>query len=141
MHHLLAGSHREQQRALNLLKFITNELRIVVVAVGTSDAFHALETDAQVASRFEPLLIPRWTASDAFRAFVVAFGKLSPLRKPSPFGEPGMIQALLTLSDGITGRLTALLGRAAEQAIEDGTEQIDEKGLLAVRERLRTAAV
>ncbi len=45
VHHLLAGSHRDQRRALNLLKFLTNELKIVIVAVGTSDAFHALQTD------------------------------------------------------------------------------------------------
>jgi ATP-dependent Clp protease ATP-binding subunit ClpA len=58
VHHLLAGSQREQRRALNLLKFVANELKIVVVVVGTQDAFHALQTDTQVASRFEPLLIP-----------------------------------------------------------------------------------
>jgi Bacterial TniB protein len=80
VYHLLAGSHREQRRALNLLKFLTNELKIVIVAVGTSDAFHALQTEVQVASRFEPLLIPRWTETDAFRAFIVAYGKLLPLR-------------------------------------------------------------
>ena len=114
VHHLLAGSHREQRRALNLLKFMTNELKIVVVVVGTADAFHALQTDVQVASRFEPLLIPRWTATDAFRSFVVAYGKLLPLRKPSPFGEPEMIHALIKQSDGITGRVTWLIGRAAE---------------------------
>jgi ATP-dependent Clp protease ATP-binding subunit ClpA len=45
VHHLMAGSHRDQRRALNLLKFLTNELEIVIVAVGTSDAFHALQTD------------------------------------------------------------------------------------------------
>lgn len=90
--HLLAGSHREQRRALNLLKVLTNELKIVIVAVGTSDAYHALQTDVQVASRYEPLLIPRWTETDAFRAFVVAYGKLLPLRKASPIGEPEMIR-------------------------------------------------
>ena len=125
VHHLLAGSHREQRRALNLLKFLTNELKIVIVAVGTSDAFHALQTDVQVASRFEPLLIPRWTETDAFRAFVVAYGKLLPLRKSSPFGEPEMIRALIKQSAGITGRVTWLLGRAAEIAIQDGSEFID----------------
>jgi hypothetical protein len=140
VHHLLAGTYREQRRALNLLKFLTNELKIVVVAVGTSDAFHALETDAQVASRFEPFLIPRWIASDAFRSFVVAYGKLLPLRKPSPFGEPAMIQALLSLCDGITGRVTGLLGRAAERAIADGSEQIDENGIRRVSERMRVVA-
>jgi hypothetical protein len=48
-----ANCGREQRRALNLLKLLTNELKIVIVAVGTSDAFHALQTDVQVASRFE----------------------------------------------------------------------------------------
>jgi hypothetical protein len=140
VHHLLAGTHREQRRALNLLKFLTNALKIVVVAVGTSDAFHALQTDTQVASRFDPLLIPRWTPSDAFRSFVVAYGKLLPLRKPSPFGEPSMIQALLQHSDGITGRVTWLLGRAAESAIERGIEQIEVRDIRRVSEHLRVVA-
>jgi replication-associated recombination protein RarA len=141
VHHLLAGSQREQRRALNLLKFLTNELKIVIVAVGTSDAFHALQTDVQVASRFEPLLIPRWTQTEAFRAFVVAYGKLLPLRKSSPFGEPDMIRALIKQSAGITGRVTWLLGRAAEIAIEDGSEFIDSTIVSRVSERLRLLAV
>ena len=140
VHHLLAGSHREQRRALNLLKFLANELKIVVVVVGTSDAFHALQTDVQVASRFEPLCIPRWTATDAFRSFVVAYGKLLPLRKPSPFGEPNMIHALIKQSEGITGRVTWLIGRAAEVAIGEGSEQIDAACIDRVSERLRIAA-
>jgi replication-associated recombination protein RarA len=141
VHHLLAGSHRDQRRALNLLKFLTNELKIVIVAVGTSDAFHALQTDVQVASRFEPLLIPRWTETDAFRAFVVAYGKLLPLRKPSAFGEPDMIRTLITQSAGITGRVTGLLGRAAEIAIQDGSEVIDSTIVARVSEKLRLLAV
>jgi replication-associated recombination protein RarA len=141
VHHLLAGSQRDQRRALNLLKFLTNELKIVMVAVGTSDAFHALQTDVQVASRFEPLLIPRWTATDAFRAFVVAYGKLLPLRKASPFGEPDMIRALITQSAGITGRVTWLLARAAEIAIQDGSEFIDSGVIERVSERFRLLPV
>ncbi len=140
VHHLLAGSQREQRRALNLLKFVANELKIVVVVVGTQDAFHALQTDAQVASRFEPLLIPRWTATDAFRAFVVAYGKLLPLRKASSFGEPAMIQTLIKHSGGVTGRVTWLLGRAAERAIEEGSERIVQTDIERVSERLRIAA-
>jgi len=141
VHHLLAGSQREQRRALNLLKFLSNELKIVMVVVGTSDAFHALQTDQQVASRFEPLFIPRWTATDAFRAFVVAYGKLLPLKKPSPFGELEMLQTLIKHSGGVTGRITWLIGRAAEMAIEDGSEQINAASLDSVNERQRVAAV
>jgi hypothetical protein len=119
---------------------VANELKIVVVVVGTQDAFHALQTDAQVASRFEPLLIPRWTATDAFSAFIVAYGKLLPLRKTSSFGEPSMIQTLIKHSSGVTGRVTWLLGRAAESAIEDGSERIVETDIERVSERLRIAA-
>jgi replication-associated recombination protein RarA len=140
VHHLLAGSQREQRRALNLLKFLTSELKIVIVAVGTSDAFHALQTDVQVASRFEPLLIPRWSETEALRAFVVAYGRLLPLRKASPFGEPEIIRALITQSAGITGRVTWLLGRAAEMAIQDSSEFIDAGTLERVSERLRILA-
>lgn len=124
-----------------MLKFLANELKIVIVAVGTSDAFHALQTDVQVASRFEPLLIPPWTETDAFRAFVVAYGKLLPLRKPSAFGEPAMIRTLITQSAGITGRVTWLLGRAAEIAIQDGSESIDSASVARVSEKLKLLAV
>jgi hypothetical protein len=36
-----------------------------------------------------------------------------------------MIRALIKQSDGITGRITWLLGRSAEIAIQDGSEFID----------------
>jgi hypothetical protein len=65
----------KQRCALNLLKGLTNELMIPVVAVGTEDALHAIQTDAQVASRFDPLHLARWSESDAFRNFIVTFGK------------------------------------------------------------------
>jgi hypothetical protein len=80
-HDLLAGSYRDQRCALNLLKGLANDLRIPVIAVGTEDARHAIQTDPQVASRFDPLHLARWKESDAFRNFVAAFGKLPPLRK------------------------------------------------------------
>jgi hypothetical protein len=140
VHHLLAGSQREQRRALNLLKFVANELQIAVVAVGTHDAFHAMQIDPQVASRFEPLLLPRWTEIDGFRGFVTGYGRLLPLRKPSPFGDAAMIRTLLDLSGGVTGKVTAMLARAAETAILDGSEQIDPSALIKQHEKLRSAA-
>jgi hypothetical protein len=51
------------------------KLLSTVIAVGTEDALHAVQTDAQVASRFDPLHLARWSESDAFRNFIVTFGK------------------------------------------------------------------
>jgi hypothetical protein len=42
---MLAGSAREQRLSFNLIKSITNDLRISVVAVGTGEARHAIEAD------------------------------------------------------------------------------------------------
>lgn len=124
-HQLLAGSYREQRRALNLLMGLTNELMIPVITVGTEDALHAIQTDAQVASRFDPLHLARWSESDAFRNFIVTFGKKLPLRKPSSFGDRDMIRLVLASRGGITARATRLITRAFAEAIADGTECID----------------
>jgi hypothetical protein len=52
-----------------------------------------------------------------------------------------MIEVLIKESDGITGRVTALLGRAAEIAIAEGSEQIDAAAIERVSERQRVAAI
>ena len=106
-------------------RFVIDNARLIpVVAVGTEDARHAIQTDPQVASRFDPLHLARWKESDAFRNFVAAFGKLLPLRKASAFGQREMVRLLLDRSEGITGRATRLISRAAAEAIQDGTEQV-----------------
>jgi hypothetical protein len=52
-----------------------------------------------------------------------------------------MIRILIKRSDGITGRVTWLLGCTAEIAIEDGSEFIDAAVVERVSERLRIAPV
>ena len=124
VHHLLAGTVREQRQLLNQLKFISNELRIPIVALGTNEALYAMQTDPQIASRFEPFALPKWRESNEFRAFVVSFGRLLPLEKPSPLADKAIIQKLMSLSAGLTGKVTTLLVQAAELAIRQRTECI-----------------
>jgi hypothetical protein len=71
VHHLLAGTVREQRQSLNQLKFLSNELRMPVIAHGTSEALYAMQADPQIASRFEPMALPRWRESVGLREFVV----------------------------------------------------------------------
>ena len=106
------------------LKFLSNELRLPVIALGTSEALYAMQADPQIASRFEPFALPRWRESAALREFVVSFGRLLPLHTPSPFGDKDMIQKLLAHIGGLTGRITTLLAQAAELAIRKKTECI-----------------
>jgi hypothetical protein len=129
VHHLLAGSYREQRLSLNRIKTVANEVRISIAAVGTSDARHAIEADDQMRRRFDPFALPHWSESDDFRAFVSAFGELYPLRKPSDLGDRAIVKRLLQYSDGITGQVTRLLSLAAVEAIRNGTERIELEGI------------
>jgi type II secretory pathway predicted ATPase ExeA len=140
VHQLLAGSAREQRLSLNLIKSISNDLRISIVAVGTGDARHAIETDSQIRRRFDPFALPRWTESEEFRDFVCAFGKLYPLRKVSELGERGLVQRLLHASEGITGPVARLLSLAAVAAIRSSAERIDEAAIELVASRLEKDA-
>lgn len=124
VHHLLAGSHREQRASLNLLKYLANDLKISVVAVGTSDALIALQTDAQVSSRFTPFEIPRWSETEDFRRLLRAFEQVLPLRSASDLIQRPMVQFLLAASGGLTGEVARLLNDAATLAIRSGRERI-----------------
>ena len=125
VHNLLAGSQREQRRALNVLKTLANVLQAVIIAVGTRDALLAIQTDAQVARRFEPLELPRWTEDASFRAFVASLVKVLPLRKASAITDRECIQLLLRRSDGVTAQVCAIIAQSAEIAIQNGSETID----------------
>ncbi len=98
VHNLLAGSPKEQRRALNLLKFIANQLRVCIAALGTSDALHAMHSDNQIASRFEPFHLPHWKSGKEFNSFLATYIKTIPSRKASDLAADRSIGLLLTRS-------------------------------------------
>lgn len=73
--------------------------------VGTHDAPIALQTDAQMSSRFTPFEVPRWRENDEFRRFLAPFGKLLPLRNASELAERTIGQFMLGASAGLTGEV------------------------------------
>ncbi len=124
VHHLLAGSHLEQRASLNLLKYLANDLKISIVAVGTDDAPLAFQTDTQMSSRFTPFEIPRWTESEDLRRLLRAFEQALPLRKGSDLSQRPIVQFLVAASSGLLGEMARMLTEAAEHAIHDGSERI-----------------
>jgi len=87
--------------------------------------------------RFEAMALPRWGESAGLRKFVVSFGRLLPLHRPSPCGEKEMVQKLMAFSGGLTGRIISLLVQAAELAIREKTESIS----LALFDRAAAAGI
>ena len=115
-----------------MLKFIANDLSCSIVALSTRDAQAVMQTDAQIASRFRPMELPRWQDDDSLARFLRSYEKLLPLRNPSRLGERAMLAPILERSGGVTGEICALLTAGAEQAIRRGDERITRDILDAV---------
>ncbi len=136
VHNLLAGSANEQRASLNLLKFLSNQLRCVIVVLGTRDALVALHTDAQIASRFPSFELPRWQENEDFRGFLAGFERQLPLRQASRIAASrSMVSAIMSVTGGVTGHISELLSRAAEAAIRSKRECITPDLLQAVADK------
>jgi hypothetical protein len=125
IHSILAGPLNRQRIFLNVLKYLGNELQVPIVAVGTRDAFRAIQTDPQLANRFEPSLLPRWEFDTDFLRLLTSFERMLPLRNPSQLHETTLATRLFSLSEGYLGELSHLLTDAASYAVTSGKERID----------------
>jgi hypothetical protein len=125
---LLAGSAGKQRYFLQLLRYISNESRISIIATGTDDARIALSTDAQMESRFPVRSIPRLIEPDTgFRQVLMSFESTFPLRHASNLAARATARLLFEYSNGVMGELAMILRSAAEAAIKSGAEQITDQ--------------
>ena len=69
------------------------------------EAVVALQTDAQMSSRFTPMELPRWSESEVFRKFLHAFERLLPLKNPSSLSQRGLVQSVLAAAGRLTARV------------------------------------
>lgn len=133
IHHILAGSLHRQRAFLNVLKYLSNELQISIVGVGTKDALRALQTEPQLANRFKPIQLPRWELNDDFKRLLASFEKMLPLKQASKLQQDALASRLYAMCEGYIGELSGVLNTAAEWAILNGTEHINQKSLAEIR--------
>jgi Cdc6-like AAA superfamily ATPase len=125
IHHLLACTPREQRAALNVLKFLSNELRVSLVALGTGEALHVMRTDPQIASRFESYPLFPWTANEELRSFIAGFTQQMDVEATELLSGPVGINYILELTSGVTGRIVEVLRLAAKFAIRGGSRALN----------------
>lgn len=125
IHHLLAGTMAKQRTFLNVIKYLANELKISIVAAGTRDAFNAIQTDPQLANRFEPKILNKWHFDDEYLRLLASFESILPLRNPSHLIENSIANNILSKSEGLLGEISRILELAAILAIESGIEKIN----------------
>jgi type II secretory pathway predicted ATPase ExeA len=144
VHNLLSGSRLNQRRLLNLLRWLGNELQIPLIAVGTAEALHAVQSDDQLANRFEPVRLPPWRDGEEYRQLLSTLEAVLPLRRPSHLAIPALAEKMLSAAEGILGEVVSIVTRAAVRAVSTGTEAIttkliDEIGFISPSQRRRVA--
>jgi hypothetical protein len=144
VHNLLSGSRVAQRRLLNLLRWLGNELQIPLVAVGTAEALRAVQSDDQLANRFEPIGLPPWRDGEEYKLLLRTLEALLPLRQPSHLARPMLAGKILSAAEGILGEVVSIVTRAAVHAVTSGSEAItaktiDEIGFVSPSQRRRVA--
>ena len=122
--HLVAAGAIRSRQMMSVLKYMSNDLQISIVGAGVQTAFHAIQSDDQMANRFKPVVLPRWELNEEFLKLLASFELLLPLRKPSHLTDKDLAVRLHGLVDGKIGELATLLADAAVEAIRTGQERI-----------------
>jgi hypothetical protein len=128
IHNILAGTFREQRTILNVLRYLSNELRISLVCFGVNEAREAISGDVQLARRFEEYPLPRWSADENFEQLILAIIRNVPLREPSALSARA-IRRILQVTGGITARVFRMLDELAIDAITTGAERITDDAI------------
>lgn len=128
VHNILAGTYREQSIVLNMLRFLSNRRQISLVCFGVNDAREAIGGDVQLARRFEQFTLNRWAANEDFETLVASILRNTPLRRPSVL-TPKSLRRILQITDGITANIFQMLGNLAIDAIENGSEGINDSAV------------
>ena len=123
VHNLLAGTHREQRRFLNVLRYLSNELEVSLVCFGVSEAVDAIRGDVQLARRLDEYHLPNWRDDSEFSNMIQTLIAAMPLEKKSNLKVKSLRQ-ILALTGGITSRVFSLVKDLAIDAIRSSEECI-----------------
>ena len=129
IHHILSGSPAKQREFLNLIKYLSNEAQISIVALGTNDATFALKSDRQLDTRFDKLIIPKWGYDNDFLRLLATLDKLLLLKEDSKLASPELSKKIFMMSNGIIGEVIKIIKLSSIKAIELSTERITIKVL------------
>ena len=122
--HLVAAGAIRSRQMMNVLKYMSNDLQINIMGAGVQTAFHALQSDDQMANRFKPVILPKWELNEEFLQLLASFELLLPLRKASNLTDKALAVKLHGMVGGKIGELATLLADAAVEAIATGEERI-----------------
>jgi len=123
----LAGSGARLRRFLNGIKYLGNELSIPIVVAGTPETLNVLQSDPQIANRFEPAFLPKWDLGEDYLRLLATIEPKLGLKNKSKLHSSVIARRLHEESEGTIGELMRLLQLLAKDAMVSGVEIINEE--------------
>lgn len=139
IHNILAGTTTQQRVFLNVLREMSTELMIPMIAAGTLEAFNAISSDPQLQNRFEPLPLPPWKLNSDYQRLLASFEKRLPLRSPSQLHQPEIANRIHAMAKGTIGGTDTVIKKAAVVAIRQGLESVTPKIIKSLEAEALTA--
>lgn len=129
-HNVMTGPRPLRERMLTTIKFISNELGIMLVCAGVRKVRNAVALVPELATRFDALWLEcPWIDGEVYQRFLASLALKLPLRRPSPLTDVAVRTAILIQSSGRLSDIVLLVARAAEWAIRSGYERVDTRAV------------
>jgi len=130
VHNLLAGTFREQRRFLNMLRFLTNDLKVSLVVFGVNEAVDAIRGDDQLARRLDEHYLPLWEDDVEFSRLIQTLISAMTLEKTSSLSVQSL-RKILGVTGGVTSRIFIMMKAIAIEAIDGEAECITDEAVAA----------
>lgn len=124
LHNILAGKVDQRSLFLNVLKYLSNELRIPLVGIGTKEVLRAVQTDQQLGNRFEPFFMPRWEANKEYAKFLVQICNHAGFEDSKVAKARAFVTRVHTMSEGLTGETWKAMCIVSEHAETTGKKSL-----------------
>ncbi len=125
-HAMVGGTPAEQRAILTLLKRLSGEFRLHIVAAGTKEAIRIMQPDKQFQNRFPPIPVPRHSLGPEFAGILKGFQKRIPLPESSGLELMPLAKRIHYETEGLIGEVRTLTQELAQSAIKAGSPRITE---------------
>lgn len=132
-HNALRGRARDIEAIFAFLRRIGRQYDISPVLVGEVAVYDFVNATSEMASRFDPIAVPRWQYGEDYLMLLDSLEAALPLARCSDLSSEALARRIFSLSEGLIGEIVAILTKAAIAAIRSGAERITKAGVDALR--------
>lgn len=128
-HNALRGRSRDVEAVLAFLRRIGRQYDISPVLIGEVAVYDFINATEEMASRFDLLSVPRWQYGEEFLTLLDSLEAALPLTRASDLSDEPLARMIFQLSEGLIGKIVAIVSAAAVAAARSGAERITKSGL------------